>query len=228
MVPNRSVLVRFVLLLTAMLGCALGAAAQSYRAESFSAPPPEELAPAVREVLSSDAIRVVGPQGPVCEIWLRKVVPGLSSPSQELGVTFGQLAEGTLVGAMRLPNEVKDYRRQLVKAGVYTFRYALLANDGNHMGVAPQRDFLLASPAPADQNPADLTREAAINLSRKTTGANHPSVWSLAPPEDTETPRIIHQEDGDLWLVQFKVTVQSGGAAQVTMALVVVGHAPEA
>jgi hypothetical protein len=221
------------LLLVLVLGPAGNAAAQTYKVETVSAAAPQELAPAVREVLSGDALRVVGPNGPLCEIWLRKVVPGQARATQELGITYGQLAEGTLVGAIRFPAEVKDYRRQRVNPGVYTLRYALLPVDGNHLGVAPQRDFLLAAPAAADQAPTNLTRDPTIALGRKTTGTNHPSVWSMAAVEgeSASLPVMTHQEDSDLWVLEFRVQVQSGKNAApsaVSMALVVAGYAPEA
>ena len=207
------------------------ASAQSYKVEKIAAPPPLELAPAVREALAGEALRVVGPQGTLCELWLRKVMSAQANPSQEVDVTLGQLAEGTLVGAVRFPADVKDYRSQQIKAGAYTLRYALIPTDGNHYGVAPQRDFLLASPASADQSADTVSRDATLALSRKATGTNHVSVWSLAaldsPP--ASLPAMAHQEDGDMWLLEFRAPVQSGSsAAPVAMVLVVVGHAPEA
>src|SRR5207245_489014 len=57
-----------------MLCSAETGAAQGYKAEKINAPPPQELSAAVRETLSGDALRVMGPNGPLCEIWLRKVV----------------------------------------------------------------------------------------------------------------------------------------------------------
>ncbi len=206
------------------------ASAQSYKVEKVTEAAPQELAPAVREALAGEALRVVGPNGTLCELWLRKAIPAKANPSQELGVSLGQLAEGTLVAAVRFPANVKDYRRQQVKPGVYTLRYALIPVDGNH-GVAPQRDFLLASPAAVDQSPETITRDAALDLGRKTTGTRHPSVWSLAAVEGqpASLPAVIHQEDGDLWVLEFRAQIQSGSAASaVAMALVVVGSAPEA
>ncbi len=205
------------------------ASAQSYKVEKITAAPPQELAPAVREALAGEALRVAGPQGTLCELWLRKVVPGRANPAQEADVSLVQLAEGTLVGAVRFPADVKDYRQQQVKAGVYTLRYALLPPDGNHYGVAPQRDFLLAAPASADQSADTISRAATLALSRKATGTSHPSVWSLTelggPP--ASLPAMAHQEDGDMWLLEFRVPVQSGNSAfPVAMALVVVGYAP--
>src|ERR1700757_3730456 len=79
----------------------LPAAAQSYKVEKVSAAPPNDLTAAVRDALSGDAFRVSGPNLVLCEVWLRKSVPLLASPVKDLGITFGQIAEGTLVGAIR-------------------------------------------------------------------------------------------------------------------------------
>lgn len=223
---TRQLLYRFLLL--ALLVCvSSNASAQSYKAEALNEAPPKELAAPIQAALSQTGIRVTGPSGPVCDLWLGKEVPGKANAPQTLGVTFPQLAQGTLMGAIRLPNSVKDYRKQLIKAGVYTLRYALLPDNGNHMGVAPQRDFVLASPAAADQEPAALTFDQTVDLSRKATGSNHPSVWSLAPPEDhpKSLPSVFHLDDGDLWLVEFSLPL---AGSPVPAALVVVGSAPEA
>lgn len=207
--------------------CAFKTPAQDYKVERVAAAPPQELSAAVREALAGEALRVSGPGGPLCEIWLRKLVPVKSAAAETLGVTFGQLNEGTLVGAVRFPAEVKDYRRQQIKPGIYTLRYALLPSDGNHMGVALQRDFLLASPAAVDQDPAAVSREETLTLSRKTTGTNHPSVWSFGPAlsDAASLPAITHQEVGDLWVLSFRVP---GADGSLTMGLVVVGSAPQA
>lgn len=204
------------------------ASAQTYKAEALHEVPPKELAAPIQAALSPTGIRVTGPSGPICDLWLGKAVPGKANTPQTLGVVFPQLAQGTLVGAIRLPNSAKDYRKQLIKAGVYTLRYALVPENGNHMGVAPQRDFVLASPATADQDAATLTLDQTLALSRKASGSNHPSVWSLAPPEGhpKSLPSVFHLDDGDLWLVEFSLPL--GGGSPVPMALVVVGSAPEA
>lgn len=215
-------------LFLALLFCVpRNASAQGYKAEALNEAPPKELAAPIQAALSQTGIRVTGPSGPVCDLWLGKAVPGKANAPQALGVVFPQLAQGTLVGAIRLPNSTKDYRKQLIKAGVYTLRYALSPENGNHMGVAPQRDFVLASPATADQDAATLTIDQTIALSRKATGSNHPSVWSLAPPEDhpKSLPSVFHLDDGDLWLVEFSVPL---AGSPVPMALVVAGSAPEA
>jgi hypothetical protein len=204
-----------------------GAQAQGYKVEALNEPPPQDLAAAIRAELSSTGLRISGPAGPICDLWLRKTIPLRAATSTELGVSFPQLAEGTLIGAMHLPNVTKDYRRQQVKPGVYTLRYGINPQNGDHMGVAPQRDFLMASTAAVDQDPATLTLDQTFKLSKSATGSAHASVWSLSSAESNpkSLPSVFHMDDGDLWLVEFQVTTSG---APLNMALVVAGFAPEA
>ena len=218
---RRALFIFFVLMLCA----AVQVSAQGYKVESAAVAAPAELSAAVRDTLSPQALRVSGPSGVVCEIWLRKAVPG-QAQTQNLGVIYTQLQEGTLVAAIRFPTDLKDYRRQNVKAGVYTLRYALSPVNGNHQGVAPQRDFLLAIPAAIDQDPANLTQAQTIELSKKSTSTNHASVWSLMPGDGPAgaAPAITHDSDADLWIAQFGIPI---GGTPVRMGLVVVGFGPE-
>ncbi len=212
------------------LSSAAGASAQSYRLEPASGGPPEELSAAVRETLAAEGLRVVGPNGPWCEIWLRKVLPAKAGAAPQLDIVFPQLAEGTLVGAVRFVSGAKDYRRQGVKPGVYTLRYALHPVDGNHYAVAPQRDFLLLVPAAEDATPANLAMYRLLAFSRKASGTNHPLVWSLERVEgEAALPRVLKQEE-NYWVLQFSVKLQgeAGALSDRPMGLVIVGSSPEA
>jgi hypothetical protein len=212
-----------VVVLASVLASA--AAAQSYKVESAATPVPQELSASVHDTLSDNALHVTGPSGAFCEIWLRKSVPQTATPNTSLGVNFGQIAEGTLVGAIRLDARTSDYRGQQIQPGVYTLRYMLIPVDGNHQGVSPYRDYLLLVPAAADSSPADVSTKDLLTLSRKASGAGHPSVWSLLPADTAPPalPGIVHQEDGDLWIVFFQAPL----GTPATVGLVVVGHAPE-
>jgi len=203
------------------------AAAQNYKVEQASAPAPQELSAAVRALLGDQVLRVSGPNGLISEIWLRKTLPAKPTASQDLGIIYGQLDEGTIVGAIRFPADLRDYRRQPVHAGVYTLRYCLSPVNGNHQGVAPQRDFLIAVPAAVDTDPATVSEAQTIELGRKTTGTTHPSVWSLFPGvgDAAAAPGITHDADNDLWILSFSATI---GNAPARMALVVAGFGPEA
>jgi len=205
------------------------AQAQGYTVEVTNDAPPASLSAEVRDTLAPKGLRITTPNGPLCEIWLRKSVPG-ATPSQDLGVIYPQLKMGVLVGAMVLNSDVKDFRRQVVHGGVYTLRYALSPVNGNHQGVAPQRDFLVAIPADVDKDPASMNENQTIEASKKSTSTNHPSVWSLMPGEGNASakPEMTHDGADDFWLLQFSVPIAAGGApAAVRMGLVVVGFGPE-
>jgi hypothetical protein len=226
---NRILLLSLCFLL---LGAA-AARADDYKVETFEAPPPEEFAAPVRAALGNQALRVMGPDGVLCEIWLRKSVPAKPGAAAPFGIVYGQLAEGTLVAGIRVPESMSDYRRQRIPAGVYTLRYGLHPVDGNHMGVAPHRDFLLLVRAPSDGGLAALPSKTLFELSGKAAGTNHPTVLSLAEPGEPpeELPAVEHDEIEDHWLLYFEITLedaQGGAAGKATLALVVVGHAAEA
>ncbi len=199
------------------------AAAQEYKAEAFTEPPPQEVAAPVRALLSDRAIRVSGPAGVHCEIWLRKAIPVSASPSPILGVAYPGLPEGGLVGAVRFPAATSDFRNRAIQPGVYTLRYGRHPVNGDHMGVAPYRDFLLASPAAGDVTEETKGFDPLVVLSAKASGTTHPSVWSLMPPEEkpASLPAVVELPDEGLWVLYAQ-------AANVLLALVVVGHAPEA
>jgi hypothetical protein len=212
----------------ALFAFAATAAAQSYSAVMVSQAPPTELSAAVRASLESQAIQVKGPKGVLCEIWLRKDIPSVASPGMELGVVYTQLAPGTLVGAIRFPAQAIDFRDQTVKPGVYTLRYELNPIDGNHQGVAPQRDFLLLGPPSADTTTAKLAFKALVKLSKETTTRNHPSVWSMMPPQDVpaKLPAVVSQDsdNGTIQVLFFKANLGAAGSAKpTTIGLVVVG-----
>lgn len=215
------------------LVCAVApAAAQGYRAENFTAAPPQELAAPVAVLLSDRAVRVIGPNGTYCEIWFRKEIPAAATTSATLGVAYPALSEGTLVGAVRFVSAANDFRNRAIQPGVYTLRYGRHPVDGNHMGVAPHRDFLLASPAAADADTEAKAFDPLVALSSKASGTTHPSVWSLMPPEDPPpaVPAVVEHPDEALWVLYTSVRILPAGgqAGDLRLAVVVVGHAPEA
>ncbi len=218
---------RAVVLAAALFGFAAGAAAQSYTATAVSEAAPTDLSAAIRATLGSQAIEVKGPQGVLCDIWLRQDIPAAASAGMQLGVVYPQLAPGTLVGAIRFPAAAIDFRNQQVKPGVYTLRYELSPVDGNHQGVAPQRDFLLLCPSSTDTTTDTLDFKPLVALSKPTTTRNHPSVWSLMPADGAPAtlPGVAAQDsdNGTIQVLFFNATLGAAGAKPTPLALVVVG-----
>src|SRR5205085_8813273 len=114
----------------------------------------------------------------------------------------GTLSAGEFVGLLHFPKAGSDFRAQPIKAGYYTMRYALIPQDGNHMGVSPNRDFILLSSVSADTDPAkNPSFNDLLKLSRQASGTNHPAIISLAPVRDQSFPSAVQDDQGH-WMLQ--------------------------
>ncbi len=151
-----------------------------YKNESAGSPP-SELAPEMAAALQKQGTKIVNGSGAaVCEIWFRSTPP--SGPkSTEDAVSLPTIPIGAYIGVIRFPAQANDRRGQNIKPGVYTLRYALYPVNGDHQGVAPQRDFALMIPAADDKDPKSTpTFENVVAMSRKASGTPHPAVLSLS------------------------------------------------
>ena len=83
------------------------------------------------------------------------------------------------IGAIRVTGAYRDIRGKVVKAGVYTLRYALQPQNGDHLGAAPNREFLLLSPAAVDIDAKPLGFDGTVALAKQTTGTSHPASLSI-------------------------------------------------
>jgi len=178
---------------------------------------------AVRNVLEATGYRVLRADGtPLCEIWLRKSLPASGKAVE--GANYAELAESEFVGVISFPSGGKDFRGQPIKAGAYGLRYELLPNDGNHLGVAPARDFLLLTPLTADPDPAAQYKfDQLVALSKQAAGSNHPAVFSMVVPEGT-LPGAYTSGDG-YEVFAAKLRIESG--RELPLALVVKGQAEQ-
>ena len=165
---------------------AASSALAQYKNEPAGAPP-SELAPEVAKELQKQGAKIVNGSGKaLCEIWFRSAAP--SGPkSTEDAVSLLTVPVGALLGAIRFPAQASDRRGQTIKPGVYTFRYVLVPVNGDHLGVAPQRDFVALIPAADDKDPkATPSFENVVAMSKKASGTPHPAVLSIAAGSGTE------------------------------------------
>ncbi len=105
------------------------------------------------------------------------------------------MPEGSLVGAVKVGGTFRDIRGRVIKPGVYTLRYGIQPDNGDHLGVSPHRQFLLISPAADDRNPAPQGHDGTVELSKGSIGGSHPGVWSIDPPASTESLLSLHKND---------------------------------
>jgi hypothetical protein len=213
------------LLLLPLILFAVNVFAQGAKVDQVDALAESSVADGVKKVLSSKGYRITLDDGSVaCDLWLRQQVPAQAKKDVP-GALYPELAESTLIGVISFPQATTDYRGQAVKAGFYTLRYALIPDDGNHLGVVPNRDFLLLIPAASDSDPAKtFTFDEVVQLSRGTSGTKHPAPMSLTQAGSGTAPAVSKNEE-EHWV--FSTGLKMAAGSELPIALVVKGTAPQ-
>jgi hypothetical protein len=201
-------------------------AAQTGKVESVGPLTDNAVPEAVRQVLDGKGYRLtLDGSTPACELWIRKSIPAQTKKDVE-SVAYPQLAESTLVAVIHFPEAAADFRGHRIPAGFYTLRYAIMPNDGNHLGAAPNRDFLLVIPAASDADPgATFKPEELVTMSARTTGMKHPSPLSLAQTDLGPSIPTVSKDDQDHWI--FSATTKLNSGKELPFALVVKGTAQQ-
>ena len=155
---------------------------------------------AVRQLLDIKGYRLtLDVPTPACELYIRKSIPAQTKKEVE-GVAYPQLGESTLIGVIHFPQAAADFRGRRIPPGFYTLRYEIMPDDGNHLGAAPNRDFLLVVPAASDGDPgATFKFQELVTMSARTTGTKHPSPLSLVQADAEPTTPAVSKDDQDHW-----------------------------
>src|SRR5439155_23349116 len=167
---------------------AAGAAFSQYKLEP-AGPLPSDLPGSILATLQKDGAKVAG-SGSVCEIWFVSKAPSGPKTTEE-AVSLPTIPQGALLGVLRFPGKGSDRRGQTIKPGVYTLRYSLQPVNGDHQGVAPQRDFLVMIPAADDIKPDTVPNiDDLMKMSRKASGTPHPAVLSMSSSSNSSFPGL--------------------------------------
>src|SRR5271169_6737105 len=192
---------RFILHLLTVLACIALSASAAPQIQRIGALSAAGASDGLKHAVEDKGYRVTLDDGWTAEFWFAKELK--TATKDVTGALYPELANAEFVGVVSLPKGMTDFRGQSIPAGVYTLRYQLLPQDGNHMGVAPNPDFLLAIPVANDPNPEQgYLYKKLVALSAKTTGTNHPAVIALDTAGDPG--RVAEEAPG---LLVFTVAV---------------------
>lgn len=157
-------------------------AAPAFTAKVEKVEPPAKLAEPVRKLLDEQVLVVRDGDAVVMRVWFRNPVPVKATEEQvRNGLTYREIAEGTLVGAIEFPEKFTDFRKQELAAGVYTLRFAVQPDIGDHTDTSPHPDFCLLSPADEDKDAEPIEKKSLVELSSKVNEGRHPAVLLLWP-----------------------------------------------
>jgi hypothetical protein len=203
------------------------ARADDFAVEALKDPAPADLSEPVRKELAGEGIRILRGGKPYFDLWLRTAAPA-SEAKAPLGVRFPELRPGCLFGAVRVHGGASDFKNQKYPAGVFTLRYQIQPEDGDHQGTAESRDFLLLGPAAADGTAGDLSYTDSVRLSAKVNGKKHPIVlWLVPPAEEGKGPRVVRDDQKELALLELSIPLGKKDGKRLSLALVIVGKAAD-
>ena len=192
------------------------AAAQAQiTAAASTVAPPAELAAPVKALLGPAAAVSAGAAS--LEFWWVTALTVSGDGTFE----WSQVAEGTLVGAVRVGGAFKEIRGKTVKPGVYTLRLGLQPQNGDHLGASPFREHLLLSPAAVDTDPKPLGFDGTVALSKQTVGASHPAALSLDTPVTTAAGLTLVTNELDHKGVVIELKTSAGGSFRFGLILIV-------
>jgi hypothetical protein len=190
----------------------------------------QKVEPAANPTVSDPLLKAVNSPGykvldtdgtPIASVWPAKEVK--SAKKDVEGANYPQLDVAEFLGVIQFEQEARDFRGQTIPKGTYTLRYGLLPNDGNHMGVAPNRDFLLVLSPNSDSDPsATYTEKQLYRASEKAAGTPHPAVLSLVAGEGK--PGTVTTTSEGFLVLHFSVNANDG---PLTVALIVKGVAQQ-
>jgi hypothetical protein len=198
--------------------------ADGNKVESIGAFTDSNASDSLKNGLEAKGYRVIPADGnPLCDIWFRTAIP-VREKKDLPAVTYSEIADSTLLAVVSFPKPAKDFRNQTIKAGAYTARYALHPEDGNHLGISINRDFLLLVPVAIDKDiNARFKFEELAQLSKNASGVNHPAPMSLIPLEKQGAfPSLVENDRSHLIL---QVKLKTGSGSELPIALVVKGVA---
>jgi hypothetical protein len=176
---------RSILALGLVAGMHYGLAAGDEKGtlQTATTEPPMELAEGIRKVLPTSSIQVTGADGQsIGEFWFRTTIPVDATPTQiKNGLTYREIRQTEILGAVRFDRDWTDYRKQKVKAGVYTLRLGFQPTIDDHVGASEHQEFLLVTAAEKDEGPDIIEPKDLIERSLKSLGTKHPGVFMLFP-----------------------------------------------
>ncbi len=172
---------------------------------------PEKVALPIRKLLDEQAFVVRHGENVIMRIWFRSVLPMKATDEQvKNGLTYREIPEGTLVGVLEFPQAFTDYRKQELPAGVYTLRFAVQPDIGDHTGTSPHPEFCLICPLAEEKDAEPIELKSLIELSSKVNEGRHPAVLLLWPNTAKDNAVKVIDKGNDILVATLKRPVIAG------------------
>lgn len=158
---------------------------------------PDGVSEEIAAVLQGQAVQLKDGDASVFEFWPRGEVPLKDAPEKPRRA-MRSIAEGTLLGVVAVHEERRDYRDDAIQPGVYTMRFALQPEDGDHLGTSIYPYFALLVPVDRDKALDGIEgHDATSEASATGTATEHPRTISLRPGDGEQgaEPKLTEPAD---------------------------------
>jgi hypothetical protein len=200
----------------------LFAAESKFSAKVEKVTPPEVLAEPVRKLMDEQALVVRDGENEVMTVWFRAEIPAKATEEQvKNGITYREIPEGTLVGAIRFPAKFTDYRKQEIPAGVYTLRFAVQPDIGDHTGTAPHPEFCLMCQAEKDKSAEPIEKKKLIEVSSLVNEGRHPAVLLMWPNNGKDAGVKVLSKGEGVYVATIKRAVVADEGRKTTLGFAV-------
>jgi len=195
------------------LGSAASVRGAELTAKLTAKEPPAVLDASIRKLLAPQAVQVLDGGSPVFEFWFCAEV-AVSAKPQSPAQALAAFKPVALVGAVSVTGKQhRTYRDTELPEGVYTMRFSLQPEDGDHLGTADFPYFVVLIPAKTDTKPDAFTAyPAMVKASGREAPGGHPLILSLRPTTEGETPKLLEPTAGHK-SVRVKATLKPADAA---------------
>ena len=154
--------------------------------------PPQEIDSSIRPALQSKAIQLLDGDRLVFEFWFRAEI-SLKAKPESAEKALQAIPEAALFGVVAVHQEQRDYKDNEFAPGIYTMRFGLQPQDGDHLGTSDHPYFAVLIPAKTDTKLEGISSyKPMVKASGKVTASGHPAILSLRPAssEDGEIPKL--------------------------------------
>jgi hypothetical protein len=202
--------------------------AEEYRVKPVEALPegvPRELVAA----LNQQGVSIEQGDEVAAQLWFGKTLSAKKGFTPSFSIKY-PFSEGQFIGLLKVvkQKEYTDFRGQELAPGLYTLRYGLQPEDGNHVGTSIVRDFLLALPVSQDKSPKPLSDlDKLFAQSSEAARTTHPAIFAMQGLQQSpEKPVLEHNSTRDLWLLNTSIEISTEESkTSFPFQMVVVGHA---
>ncbi len=205
---------------------------KKYTLKTSSTPVPKEVSEPIRKLLVDTSVQLQDATGkPLCDVWFRKDLPTDATPEQiKTGVTFREVKQTEILGAIQFHVAMTDYRKQKMKPGVYTMRLGYQPTDGKHgADVSDFQEFALVISAKHDTRPALMETKKLADQSGESLDLAHPGVFMLWPNAKPGKEPDLAARPKNHWVMNSKCTLSVAGksnGAVIGIGLTLIGHSP--